>query len=81
MLPITFYRGTSFVGKKVATRSGEVCFVDAITPSDITYRPLAADYSTGASKKFYVTATRRRYGSLEAAAAAAVKARPQASAA
>ena len=76
-MTITFHRGNAFAGKTRSTKYGEVIYVGADVPADIDYRQFTADYSDSATRKFMVTATRRRYGSLETAAAAAVKARAQ----
>lgn len=72
---ITFFRGQKFAGKQQSTACGEVLFVGSGEKAEIDYRQFTADYSQSADKKFFVMATRRRYGSLEKAAAAAVAAR------
>lgn len=72
---ITFGRGNNFAGKLTTTSHGEVLFVASGVKAEIEYRQFTADYSQSADKKFFVVATRRRYGSLETAAAAAVAAR------
>lgn len=70
---ITFYRGAAFAGETRSTESGVVTYVD--TPgADIVFKKYTQDYSDIADKKFFVTRTRRRYKTLEAAAAAVVKA-------
>lgn len=73
-MTITFYCGPARAGKVRETPSGVVTYVD-VPGADINYKNFVADYSDVANKKFLVTATRRRYGTLEAAAAAVVKAR------
>ena len=71
---ITLYRGAAFAGETRSTESGVVTYVD--TPgADIVFKKYTQDYSDIADKKFFVTRTRRRYKTLEAAAAAVVKAR------
>ena len=75
MSTITYYRGNDFTGKARETPSGAVVYVGGGTPADIVFRKYTADYRTHADKKMFVTSTRRRYATLEAAAAAVVKAR------
>lgn len=70
---ITFYRGNDFAGNTRQTTSGTVQFVGASQPADICFKRYTADLSASADKKFFVTATRRRYATLEAAAAAVAK--------
>lgn len=70
---ITFYRGAAFAGTTRTTESGVVTYLDT-TPADIVFMKYTQDYSDIADKKFFVTRTRRRYKTLEAAAAAVVKA-------
>lgn len=72
---ITFSRGDKFAGKLTVTSNGEVLCVASGVKAEIEYRQFTADYSQSADKKFFVVATRRRYGSLETAAAAVVAAR------
>jgi len=74
-MSITFYRGNDYVGNARETSSGTVTYVGGGTPADIVFRRYTADLADVADKKFFVTATRRRYATLEAAAAAAVKAK------
>lgn len=73
MKQITFYRGSVFSGKVQETPSGTVLYVDGATQADIVYRPYTANYLDAASKTFFVTATRRRYKTLNAACAAVVE--------
>jgi len=72
---ITFDRGNKFAGKLTITSHGEVLCVASGVKAEIEYRQFTADYSQSADKKFFVVATRRRYGTLENAAAAVVAAR------
>lgn len=73
-MTITFFRGPSFAGKVRNTPSGDVTYVD-VPGADICFKQYTADYGDVAAKKFLVTSTRRRYATLEAAAAAVVKLR------
>ena len=40
---------------------------------DVVYRRYVADYSKSADRRFFVTATRRRYATLDAAVRAVIK--------
>lgn len=75
MNTITYRYDAESAGKTRATAAGAVEYVADERNADIVFRKYTADYSTTADKKFMVTATRRRYATLEAAAAAVVKAR------
>lgn len=72
---ITFFRGHDFAGNTRQTTSGTVQYVGSGQPADICFKKFTADYSTYAEKKFLVTATSRRYATLDAAAAAVAKLR------
>lgn len=72
---ITFYRGNDFAGNTRQTPSGTVQYVGGSQPADICFKKYTADFSASAEKRFFVTATRRRYATLDAAAAAVAKLR------
>ncbi len=74
-MSITFYRGNEYQGNTRETSSGTVTYVGGATPADIVFRRYTANYKDIADKKFFVTVTRRRYATLEAAVAAVVKAK------
>ncbi len=71
-MSITVYRGSSFAGMTRQTNSGLVEFVNATTAADIVYKPLIG-HQQAAKRPYFVTATRRRYSTLESAATAVLK--------
>lgn len=73
-MSITFYRGSAFAGKTRETPSGVVTYIGS-PGADIVYMPFTHDRRDVANKKFRVSRTRRRYATLDAAAAAVVTAR------
>ncbi|WP_087863930.1 hypothetical protein [Comamonas thiooxydans] len=69
---ILFFREYKHAGKIVETKHGVVEFTETGRNVDIEYRRYTQNYVDHADKQFYVVATRRRYSTLEKAAAAVI---------
>lgn len=75
-LTVTYRRENRAPGITQAVDNFTVLYVgDDAPPPDIEFKRFTRNYEYTADRKFVVTATRRRYKTLEAAARAVIKAR------
>ena len=73
---ITFLKDAKSAGTRQQTPSGVVLYVSGGQHADIQYRQHTRGYVELASRRFYVVNTRRRYATLDAAAAAVAALKP-----